>query len=73
MSLLNYRSSSPVSSASAPLHLEHFRFLTRSILLPQELEASSSTRRQVIEMFAKKWFNKFWDIRWLMLREIEFV
>lgn len=73
MSLVNHRSFSPASSTANPLHLDDFRFLARSLLLPHESEPSLSTRHQVVETFAGKWFNKYWDIRWFMLREIEFV
>jgi hypothetical protein len=67
MSLFRHRSIAKANSSPTPIHYAHFRLIIRKLLAVPSNELSQHS----IELFTSKWFNVYWDVRWLALRELE--
>jgi len=54
------------------IHYSHFRLIVRKLLAVAPANSGLSQHPlQILELFTSKWFNVYWDIRWLALREFE--
>lgn len=73
MSLLRHRSTALSKPKDPRVHLGHLKRTAHALLSLKTDEASASNSTSVHELFVGKWFNVYWDIRWLFLRETEYV
>ena len=71
MSLFGSRSIAKANSSRTPIHYAHFRLITRKLLTIPLSDELSQHSFHIIELFTSKWFNVYWDVRWLALRELE--
>lgn len=71
MSLFRHRSTLMANSSPNPIHYAHFRLIMRKLLTSPIGMGLSGHSLHNIELFTSKWFNTYWDIRWLSLQELE--